>query len=350
MKKSGILKKILIVLGVILLPIVSFVGYSAFRYFQDISVKSRGQDVQVIVNSGETVKTIAEKLHSFGWISSKKSFELYARINKKTDFKAGVYSFEGEKSIAEIVEILNQGQIQKTFAVTFLPGGTLRAAKKSLISSGFSESEVENVLSKDYSAEFPALFAGKPADADLEGFLYGETHIFEKGTSAEAVIRRFLGDFEAKVKEMNLAEKFKKQNLTLYEGFKMASIVQKESIGCGAKLECADQKQIAGVFFNRMKREMNLGSDVTYQYIADKTGVARDTQLDSPYNLRVHTGLTPTPIATPSLSALNAAAEPANHDYLFFLSGDDDVTYFGKTDAEHQKNIVQHCQKKCQII
>ena len=93
---------------------------------------------------------------------------------------------------------------------------------------------------------------------------------------------------------------------------------------------------------------MNLGSDVTYQYAADKLGVARDTQLDSPYNTRVHKGLPPGPIATPGLSALNAVANPAQTDYLFFLSGDDNVTYFAKTDAEHIANAKAHCRQKCQ--
>lgn len=350
MEKKKNFKKVGLILLVILLPLFSFGATAIFKYFNDISVKTRGQDTQIIINSGETLPQIAEKLKNFGWISNKKSFEFYARLNKKTDFKAGVYKFEVEKSIPEILDILNSGQVQKTFAVTFLPGGTVRGAKKSLISAGFSEQEVDEALKLDYSKDFPVLFANKPADADLEGYFYGETHIFEKGTSAKVVISRFFSDFEKKIKEMDFAEKFKKHNLNLYQGITLASIVQKESIGCGAKLICEDQRQIASVFFNRMKQGMNLGSDVTYQYIADKTGVARDTQLSSPYNLRINPGLTPTPISTPSLSALNAVAEPAEHDYLFFLSGDDDQTYFGKTSADHEKNIVNHCKEKCKII
>ena len=94
---------------------------------------------------------------------------------------------------------------------------------------------------------------------------------------------------------------------------------------------------------------MELGSDVTYQYIADKNGLERSPSLKSPYNTRIQKGLPPGPIATPSLSALDAAANPANSNYLYFLSGDDDVTYFVKTNEEHEANIKAHCQKKCQI-
>lgn len=90
-----------------------------------------------------------------------------------------------------------------------------------------------------------------------------------------------------------------------------------------------------------------LGSDVTYHYVADKLGVERNYLLDSPYNTRINTGLPPGPIAVPGLSALNAVADPQKTDYLFFLSGYDDVTYFGKTEADHNNNIRNHCQQKC---
>jgi UPF0755 protein len=95
---------------------------------------------------------------------------------------------------------------------------------------------------------------------------------------------------------------------------------------------------------------MTLGSDVTYQYAAKKLGVAPHPGLDSPYNTRIHAGLPPGPIATPGKTALIAVANPSDNDYLFFLSGDDNVMYYAKTDAEHQRNIVLHCQKKCAIL
>jgi UPF0755 protein len=95
---------------------------------------------------------------------------------------------------------------------------------------------------------------------------------------------------------------------------------------------------------------MPLGSDPTYQYAADKMGVPRSTTLDSPYNTRRYPGLPPGPIAVPGEKALVAVVSPAEGDYLYFLSGDDDVTYFSRTFEEHEQNIVTHCQKKCQIL
>jgi len=92
---------------------------------------------------------------------------------------------------------------------------------------------------------------------------------------------------------------------------------------------------------------MPLGSDVTYQYAAKILGVSPTPTLDSPYNTRINTGLPPGPIATPGLSALTAVASPAGGEYVYFLSGDDGMTYFAVTEAEHQENIANHCQVKC---
>jgi len=79
-------------------------------------------------------------------------------------------------------------------------------------------------------------------------------------------------------------------------------------------------------------------------------GVPRDTNLDSPYNTRRYTGLPPGPISAPGLNALLGVANPSGHDYLFFLSGDDDVTYFASDLAGHEANIKAHCKIKCTII
>jgi UPF0755 protein len=70
----------------------------------------------------------------------------------------------------------------------------------------------------------------------------------------------------------------------------------------------------------------------------------------SPYNTYRVKGLPPGPIATPGKDALLAVGKPASGDYLFFLSGDDGITYFARTNEEHNLNIQNHCRQKCQIL
>lgn len=330
----------------VLTCLIVFFGVAFYKYNKDLSYRNEGAEtVAFIVNSGESLDGVAKNLESSKLIISSKVFIFYAKLNNLDQILAGKYKLSAEMTIPEILKILNEGQKVDSFNVTFLPGGTVQVAKKTLLNLGYSSEEVDSAFEKDYSEEFPNLFKDKPTGTDLEGFLYGETHNFENGTSVEDILRRFLADFEEKVVELGLVSKFEKLGLSLYEGITLSSIVQKETLA-----DYEDQRKVAGVFYNRIKQNMTLGSDVTYQYIADKLGLERTPFLDNPYNLRKYSGLTPTPISTPSISALKATANPANHEYLYFLSGDDDVTYYGKTEAEHEENIRKYCAKKCLIM
>lgn len=345
-KKRVFRKRILVVFTVLLFCFISFCGILFLSYNSAINYKTNNsKKVNFNISKGESLDLIAQKLADKKIIISKNSFIFYARMNNKRNILAGSYQLSSSMTIPEVLDILNKGQAVDSFNITFLPGGTVKMAKNALLKAGYSKNEIDDAFSKDYSGEFPTLFSGKPKNTDLEGFLYGQTHNFKKGTKVENILRRYFADFEAKIKELNLENKFKQKGLSLYEGIILSSIVQKETLS-----DFEDQQKVAGVFYNRIKAGMTLGSDVTYQYIADKTGAERTPNLESPYNLRKYKGLTPTPIATPGLSALKATASPAEHNYLFFLSGDDDKTYYGRTDIEHQDNIKKYCAKKCLIL
>lgn len=344
-KRKRSVKKILaIIFGALLIALLAAGAGAYLWYQQQLSPVTRDDSQRVLVKivSGTAPSAIGDQLKEAGVIRSKLAFSIYTKLtNTENTLKAGNYNLQPSLSTQEVVEHLVSGK-QDTFRVTFLPGDTLANNRKKLINLGFTEVEVDAALQKSYSG---LLFTDKPAGADLEGYIYGETYEFDAAATVETILQRTFDEFQAVIEKNNLIAAFQKQNLTLYEGIILASIVQRESNGDGD-----DQRQIARVFLNRMEAGMTLGSDVTYQYIADKTGVTRDVNLDSPYNTRRYPGLPPGPIAAPSIGALNGVANPAANDYLFFLSGDDNVTYFARTDAEHQRNIVLHCQKKCQII
>ena len=121
----------------------------------------------------------------------------------------------------------------------------------------------------------------------------------------------------------------------------MASIIQREVSNP------EDQRIVAQVFYRRLAEGMRLESDVTYQYICDKLGVPRDVKYDSPYNTRLYAGLPIGPISNPGRSALLAVASPADTNYLYFLSGDNDITYFAYTNEEHEQNRENYCAIKC---
>jgi UPF0755 protein len=340
-KKSA--KKKLIFIGLILLSALIFTFVGAFLYYQQqlsaVDAKNT-EKIVVTITEGSTPASIGTLLEEKGIIRSDTAFGLYTRLNgTQNSLQAGAYRLSPSESTPEIVAHLLSGKVD-TFDITFLPGATLAENRAVLIKAGYKVEEVDAALSATYESP---LFEGKPASSDLEGYIYGETYKFGSDATVRDVLSYVFQVYAEVLQKNNVAAQFKTQGLTVYEGITLASIVQRESIG-------GDEPEIASVFYNRKAAGMPLGSDVTYQYAADKAGVARDTELNSPYNTRVVVGLPPGPIAVPGVNALKAVAAPAKTDFLFFLSGDDDITYYGRTLSEHESNIKAHCQRKCQII
>lgn len=303
--------------------------------------------VPITIASGSTSKDIGALLEKEEVIRSSTAFELYTRLSGTKDkLQAGTYRLKPSEPVADIVKHLVSGNVDQ-FSITFYPGGTLKQHRKVLLDAGYSQTEVDEALAATYDSP---LFEAKPAGTSLEGYIYGQTYQFNSGATASDILERTFEEFYTILTENDIITKIEAQGYNLYEGITLASIVQKEVLSPASIQPSSDQKQVAQVFYSRLAVGMTLGSDVTYQYAADVMGVERDVNLDSPYNTRRYAGLPPGPIASPGVSALIAVAEPADGDYLFFLSGDDDVTYFARTDAEHQANIRNHCQQKCLIL
>lgn len=336
-----------------LIILASIIAASVWVWYQVELSPVKASDtakVKVDVIPASTPSQIAALLQEKGVIRSQAAFLWYTRFEGvQNQLQAGSYRLSPSESTAEIVNHLVKGSVD-VFTITFFPGSTLVDKKTSsekridvtsvLLKAGYSQDEITAGLNKTYDSP---LFQDKPAAADLEGYVFGETYQFNSGATVEDVLNRTFDEFYKYVVQDNLVAAYKEKGLTLYEGITLASVIQRESGG-------DDKAKIAEVFYNRLAVSMPLGSDVTYQYIADKTGVARDPSLDSTYNTRRYAGLPPGPIATPGLTALRATAKPAEGNYLYFLSGDDDITYFSRTLDEHEANIANHCKLKCQII
>jgi len=311
---------------------------------------SNTSKVKVDIAPSTTPKDIAALLKDKGVIRDEQAFMWYTRLDgSQNSLQAGSYRLSPSETTPQIVDHLVKGSVD-TFSITFYPGATLVDTKTKLenriditsvlLKAGYSQVEIAAALNKKY--DHP-LLKDKPATADLEGYVFGETYQFNSGITVEAILTRTFDEFYKYVVEDNLIAAYKEKGLSLYQGITLASIIQRESGG-------DDKKQIAQVFYTRLADTMPLGSDVTYQYIADKEGGVRDPNYNSPYNTRRYTGLPPGPIATPGLASLRAVAMPAEGNYVYFLSGDDNVTYFARTLDEHEANIANHCKTKCQIL
>ena len=319
--------------------VLAVAGIGLYTFLLSPRDASATNTIPVEIVSGMIPGQIAEKLEEKGIIRSSLAFSIHTRLRGK-QLQAGNYELSPAKSAPDIATELQGGTEADEIEVMFKPGATLADNKKVLMALGYDAGEIDAAFRAEY--DHP-LFEGRPAGSDLEGYIFGETHRFTTGTSVKAILSRYFDDYYAVIQENNLVNGYESQGLSLFEGITLASIVQRESGG-------DDKPGIAQVFLLRLSIGMQLGSDVTYQYIADKEGNPRDVNYDSAYNTRRYAGLPPGPIASPGTAALKAVANPADGDYMYFLSGDDDVTYFARTSAEHEANIRNHCQEKCKII
>ena len=168
--------------------------------------------------------------------------------------------------------------------------------------------------------------AGFRQDArGIEGFLFPATYEFTPKTTAKKLVDDQLAHFATNWKKVDMAYA-REKNLTPYDVLIIASMVEKETIAPD------ERPKVAAVIYNRLKAGMPLGIDATIRYGLDVPGTEalRVSQLesDNPYNTRNRTGLPPTPIANPGLASMQAAAHPANVDYLYFVRKPDKVHHF----------------------
>jgi UPF0755 protein len=171
-----------------------------------------------------------------------------------------------------------------------------------------------------------------------EGYLFPETYQILPNTSAEAIIKMMVKEFDKNFKSLNLSDK----NFTPYEVLTLASIVEKET---GDKKE---RPMIAGVFLNRLKIKMRLQSDPTTIYgIWEKYKgnlTRNDLLTPTPYNTYTISAIPKGPISNPGLKAMEAVLNPASHKYLYFVSQNDGTHIFSENYEDH-KTAVNNWQR-----
>jgi UPF0755 protein len=303
-------------------------GASQKRISVNIPLGSSLHDVTLILKENGLIRN--------GWV-----FEQYVRSHNLQDLiQAGSYALQQSQSVEEIVEVITEGKVD-TDLVTILPGQRLDQVKRDLIKAGFSEASVTAALDSAQYADHPAL-TDKPAGANLEGYLYPESFLKTAETTPQQVIQQSLDEMQKRLTPA-VRNGIVRQGLTVHEGIILASMVEQEV----SNLD--DKPKVAQVFLKRIRINMALGSDITAPYGAILDGQTPSLGYDSAYNTHKHLGLPPTPISNVSESSLQAVANPASTDWLFFVAGDDGITYFSKTVEEHEALAAQHCKKLCSL-
>lgn len=368
-KKSHV--KAFVISFLVFLALLSAGGYFGYQYVLDsllpIDANSK-KYVTVGISEGSNVQEIGTTLEKAGLIKHGLIFSFYAKYKNYTDLKAGYYNLQKSMSTEDLLKELQKGGTDEpqepVLATLTIPEGyTLDQIaqtvgqlqgdfKESLTAEAFLAKVQDETFISQAVAKYPTLLESLPvkdsgARYRLEGYLFPATYSIKESTTIESLIDEMLAAMDK-----NLSPYYstiKSKNLTVNELLTIASLVEKE----GAKTE--DRKLIAGVFYNRLNRDMPLQSNIAILYAQGKLGqnislaedVAIDTNIDSPYNVYKNVGLMPGPVDSPSLDAIESSINQTKSDNLYFVA---DVTegkvYYANNQEDHDRNVAEHVNSK----
>jgi UPF0755 protein len=255
-------------------------------------------------------------------------------LHRGKTLRAGEYRFRGPRTVEQVILTIAAGDVV-TYRVT-VPEG-LSAEE---IFSLFSSQEFGSATEFAQLFLRPQDFEGVPAGApNLEGFLFPETYVITRSTTAKDIVAMLTHQFIQRLPE-NYARKAKSAGLSVLEAVTVASLIEKET---GLDSE---RPLIAAVFHNRLRQGMAMQCDPTTIYALKRLGVWKgyltrsDLSVVEPYNTYVIPALPPGPICSPSLPSLRAAVAPAETDYLYFVAKGDGSHLFASDYESQQRNVA----------
>ena len=291
--------------------------------------------VTIVFPQGTTTAQIFRKLAETGVVPDGRLAEIYYRLYRsRTSLQAGEYLFDRPMPIDDVINRMGRGEVVK-YSVVVPDGLTAEETFQLFWSRGIGGPEgFERALQE--TELLPGMTNGV---SDLEGFLFPDTYLVTRSTSARVIVDLMVTEFRRNFTP-EMREKAQRLGLTLSQAVTLASIVEKES---GLPSE---GPEIASVYLNRLKRGMRLQADPTVIYALRRdrkwTGTLyrSDYAYDSPYNTYVSAGLPPGPICNPGLDALKSAVAPARTDYLYFVADSSGGHRFSRTFEEHLAAIA----------
>lgn len=339
--------------------VVVVIGFFAFMYGV-YTVVNRGHEwlqaqaaettsttlaasVKVIISPGMTTTQIGQLLEDKGVIASAPAFvDLVDSRGSENKLQPGTYQLPTKSQLVAVVAKLEKAQGSDTFKVTIPEGLTASQIAAQLAKAGNVRNAATYLDLSKQPAKFvvPKIGGTEKEVATLEGLLFPDTYDLMTGDGPTELMGAQLAAFGKKTASLPWANA-EALGLSPYQIVIVASILEKEA------MTADDRAAVAAVIYNRLKKKMALGLDVTVQYAVDKWTeplTAEDLKVDSPYNTRVVKGLPPAPISNPGVASLKAALQPADVDYLYFLADSDGKMHFTASYDEFLKLKKQFVQ------
>lgn len=293
--------------------------------------QGEGEPVRVHVPAGASFGQVTDSLASRDIIKTPALFKLYARARSATgSVKPGTYAFQRGTAWSQILEDLSGGRVLTARVVIPEAWDFRGIAPRIAAATGLEEDSIILVLTDTAVAR--RMDVPGPT---LEGYLYPATYTFPVAAPLDTILAQMVAVYKrvwtperrARADSIGLDER---------EVVTLASIIEKEA------RQRDEMPTISAVYHNRLRRGQRLEADPTVQYaLGEHQNRLLYAHIDSvagnPYNTYRHAGLPPGPIGSPSSMGIDAALNPADVDYLFFVARPDGSHVFTRTFAEHTR-------------
>ncbi|MEN1934889.1 endolytic transglycosylase MltG [Paenibacillus sp. 102] len=310
------------------------------------------KEIEVEIPKGSSTSKIGGILEEKGAIKNGTVFSFYAKAKSK-NLQAGTYLLNSSMNVDEVMEQMSSGNVHRPVAY------------KLTIKEGAQVVEIADIIAKELKwnkddvvrqlndkafiqkmqQKYPVLLTNKIFDGNikypLEGYLYPATYSFyKKDTNLEEIVTQMLEKTNKLIVENEA--KIKAKQWDVHQLLTLSSLIEEEATGF------TDRQKISSVFYNRLAKGMPLQTDPTVLYALGKHKqrvLYEDLKVNSPYNTYFVKGLPIGPIANSGKHSVQAALEPAQTDYYYFLAAPSGEVYYAKTLEEHnalkQKYITQ---------
>lgn len=336
-------KIIIVIIAILVLAGLTLGAYNILM--MPVSKNIEEKEITIPMGSGST--QIAKILKSNNLIKNELAFKIYVKLNKITNFQAGTYYLKESMNVKEITGMLQTGIMYdpNQITITYLEGKPMWWLVETIANkTNNTEEDVYAILSNEEYIDaliekywfLTDEIKNENIYYPLEGYLFPDTYsISNKDAKVEEIFEKMLDRTEEILEEYR--EKIKENKYTIHELLTLASVIETEGLNDN------DRKNVASVFYNRLNLGMPLGSDVTTYYSVKIDMGERDLyqeEIDTynPYNTRgpnMEGKLPVGPVSSIGKASIEAAIEPNDTDYLFFVADKNGKLYFTKTNAEH---------------
>lgn len=319
------------------------------------SVSKDSFEVKITIPKESTYLSISNLLKENNLIRSESFYKIYIKIFKPNNLKAGIYTLNRNMNVKEIVNTL-EGNVKSEEITITIPEGKhieevaeiltskINMSKEDILSYWQNEEVLNSLIDKYWF--LTDVIKKEGIRYSLEGYFFPDTYSILKEGKIEDITYKMLDRMDEVLSKYR--EEISNSKFSVHEILTLASIVEHEAI-----LD-SDRPMIAGVFINRLDKNMKLQSCATVGYAINEWKLSynyKDLQTDSPYNTYFYAGLPIGPGNMPGELSIKAVLRPTKHDYYYFLANvndkDSKKTYYSKTYLEHSQKCVKYLGRSC---